>query len=31
VLRKCGKEIHKRDQLLQPYKAKSQDHNPKMC
>lgn len=30
VLAKCGKEISKRDQLIQPYKTKSTDYNPRM-
>ena len=30
VLRKSGKEIHKRDQLMQPYKRSKEDFNSKM-
>ena len=30
VLKKCGAEIHKRDQLMSPYKRKNEEYNPKM-
>ena len=30
VLRKSGKEIHRRDQLMQPYKRSKEDFNSKM-